>query len=90
MGKRCKLCAKKRSLSVRGYCKECSTKLSQNTIAQLRAKSGPIFERWKTNRLAAMEKLLAAEKSLPEVTETQQPQESDLPELPDYPGENPT
>ena len=43
----CKLCRKKKGkLSRRGFCIECSRKLNQNAIAQLRAKNGPVYEKW--------------------------------------------
>ncbi|GAI06541.1 unnamed protein product [marine sediment metagenome] len=54
----------------------------------MRAKSGPIYERWKTNRLKALQKEVDAEKPLPEYPETQQPREPELPDLPEYPEEN--
>ncbi len=85
MAKTCKLCKKRRSLSARGYCDECATRLSQNAIAQLRAKSGPIYEKWKANRLKAMKKLVDEEKPFIGIKGTPPGQDSDLPELPEYP-----
>jgi len=51
----CKLCHKQKSkLSRRGFCIECSRKLNQDAISQLRVKKGEIFEKWAKNLLNAM------------------------------------
>lgn len=44
----CKLCRKKKDkLSRRGFCIECSRKLNQDAVSQLRVKKGEIYERWR-------------------------------------------
>ena len=53
----CKLCKKSKDLSRRGFCDECSKKLNQLAIAQMRAKQGKTYEKWRDNLIRAMEKL---------------------------------
>ncbi len=51
----CKLCRKKKNkLSNNGLCVECSTKLIQDEISQLRVKRGPSYEKWKKNLAASL------------------------------------
>ena len=53
---RCKLCEKKKPiLSRRGYCVECSKKLNQFAVAQLRVKKGEVYDKWKRNLLRHFE-----------------------------------
>jgi len=53
---RCLLCNKKnKKLSRRGYCVECSRKLMQNAVAQLRVKKGEVYDKWKSKLKASME-----------------------------------
>lgn len=54
----CLLCKKKKDkLSNKDYCVECSKKLNQDSVSQLRVKRGPVYERWKNNLTAAMQRL---------------------------------
>ena len=41
-------------LSNRGYCQACSRERIADACSQMVAKSGPLYERWRTNYLAAM------------------------------------
>jgi len=52
--KRCKLCKKTKKLSHRLLCKDCSIKLNQDAVSQLRVKRGPVYEKWKENAIAAI------------------------------------
>jgi len=53
----CKLCHKRKAkLSRRGFCIECSRKLNQDAISQLRVKKGETYEKWKRNMLRNLQK----------------------------------
>jgi len=55
---KCLLCKKKKDkLSNRFYCIECSKKLNQDSVSQLRVKRGPIYELWREKLAAAMQRL---------------------------------
>ena len=54
---KCKLCGKSKDLSRRGYCADCSKRKNQLAIAQMRAKEGKTYEKWRDNLIKAMEKL---------------------------------
>ena len=43
----CRECGKFAALSQHGLCDECGVKRMRNSIAQMRGKSGEIYERWK-------------------------------------------
>jgi len=51
----CKIChKKKRKLSARGLCEDCSKNRNVSAIFQMRAKEGPVYEKWKKNLRSAI------------------------------------
>ncbi|GAI20076.1 unnamed protein product [marine sediment metagenome] len=59
----CKLCGKRRKvLSQRKLCEKCSKKVMENTVAQMRAKNGPYYDKWKEGMLRYLKKSAKAKK----------------------------
>jgi len=55
--KRCRRCGMTGvDLSHRGFCKTCRAELHAEMVEQLRAKEGPIYERWKKAVMKALDK----------------------------------
>ena len=53
---KCKKCRKQRKfLSQKGYCDPCSDKIRNLVVAQLRAKEGKYYERWKEGMAKSIE-----------------------------------
>jgi len=54
----CKICGKKKKfLSARKLCSNCSKNKNLSAIYQMRAKEGPVYEKWKLKIINALEKL---------------------------------
>ncbi len=53
----CRNCAKEvylGQLSNRGYCQACAQERLNDAVRQMRDKSGPLYEKWRVNYIAAM------------------------------------
>lgn len=54
--KPCKRCGVNLKLNRKGYCVACAIQRSYDSMAQLSAKKGPFYEKWKKGMLAALKR----------------------------------
>ena len=52
--KPCKRCGEVAAVSKRGYCRLCGYTLMVDSVRQLKAKKGPVYEKWKAGLLASL------------------------------------
>jgi len=52
----CKACGRRTYVSQHGLCDECGARRFEETIRQLRERSGPIYERWRARIRSATKK----------------------------------